>query len=520
MSLGNKLTWYLLLGVLAVMGLDVYFSLNRTYRNLLVDVWREVDAISRTLRISLEKIGEDHPERYFTQLAAEISGFENVLGVAFYDRTGSLLTVSPSLYGRKLPDVNVRSVITNKTATDGLHKGGTQRRYYRVEPIINSAGEGIGAFLVVEDFPFFTREFRGRMLQALLTLLLSLIVLSVIVSIVTRQSVTLPLRTFTSRIEEIGKGQFDQRLQLIRRDEIGRLAHAFDHMCVRLQDAYQRLIKEGEEKLRLERALRHSEKLAALGQMASRLAHEIGTPLNVIQGRAEQLLLRNSLSEKDRAFINVIVAQIERISNYIRQLLTLARRPDPQLRLVNVNESVRRAWEIIGEREHAESVAITLDLAEPIAPILGDPDQLQQVVLNLSVNALHAVKGVGCITFRTREYTPNDFSNGGAVEIEVADTGPGIPSQDLSRVFDPFFTTKSLEEGTGLGLAICREIVLSHQGEIRAESEEGKGTRFIVSFPVAPPSAEQSPPRSSVLQKEQPHGNDIAEYSRAHPRSR
>jgi transcriptional regulator with GAF, ATPase, and Fis domain len=106
----------------------------------------------------------------------------------------------------------------------------------------------------------------------------------------------------------------------------------------------------------------------------SRLAHEIGTPLNVIQGRAEQLLLRDSLSEKDRAVIHVIVAQIERISNFIRQLLTLARRPEPQLRLINVNDSVRRVWEIIGEQEHAEGVTITLDLAE------GEIRRLQQAV--------------------------------------------------------------------------------------------------------------------------------------------
>lgn len=511
MSLGNKLTWFLLLGVLAVMSLDVYFSLNRTYNNLLSDVWREVDAISRTLRISLEKTGGGHPNRYFEQLATEISGFENVLGVAFYDHTGALLTISPSLQGRKLPNVDVQVVISSKTATDGLYKGGAKQRYYRVEPIINDAGEGIAAFLVVEDFPFFTREFRGRMLQALLTILLLSIVLSVIVSIVIRKGVTQPLRTFTSRIEEIGEGQFEQRLQLVRRDEIGRLAQAFDRMCVRLQEAYQKLIQEGEEKLRLERALRHSEKLAVLGQMASRLAHEIGTPLNVIQGRAEQLLLRDSLSEKDQGFVKVIVCQIERISNFIRQLLTLARRPEPQLRLLNVNDSVRRVGEIIGEREHAEGVTITLDLAEQISPILGDPDQLQQVVLNLSVNALQAVKTAGCILLCTRERGPDDFLRSGVVEVVVADSGPGISPQDLSRVFEPFFTTKSLEGGTGLGLAICREIVLSHRGEIRAQSEKGKGTQFIVSFPAALLEAtDQLPPRARVAQKEQSHDHGIA----------
>jgi methyl-accepting chemotaxis protein len=269
MSLGHRLTWYLLIGVLAISGLDVYFSLRRTRANLLIDVWREVDAISRTLRISLEKVSNQQPERYFPELAAEISGFENVLGVAFYDHTGRVMTISLSLQGRALPNVDVRAVMMNKTAIDGLSQDETKQRYYRVEPILNSAGEAMAAFLVIEDFPLFTRELRGRMLQAVLTILMLSIVLSAIVSIVIRQGVTQPLRMFTQRVEEIGEGQFAQRLRLGRHDEIGRLAQAFDHMCAHLDEAYRRLREEGEEKLRLERTLRHSEKLAALGAMAS-----------------------------------------------------------------------------------------------------------------------------------------------------------------------------------------------------------------------------------------------------------
>src|SRR5262245_66490089 len=124
-------------------------------------------------------------------------------------------------------------------------------------------------------------------------------------------------------------------------------------MCARLQDAHRTLVAENEEKLRLERALRHSEKLAAMGQMASRLAHEIGTPLNVIQMRAEQLLQREGQSEKDRTFLHVIVAQIERISGFIRQLLTLSRRPEPEFRVVQVNEIAQRIRETRADGEHA-----------------------------------------------------------------------------------------------------------------------------------------------------------------------
>src|SRR2546425_7225625 len=381
MSLGNKLTWYLLLGVLAISGLDVYLSLARTRVNLLDDLRREVAAISRTLRVTLEVSGDDAPERYFAQLAPGISGFENILGVVFYDRAGRVAATSVSLQDRRLPQVDVPTVIRTRTPIEGLFSEGSAQRYYRVEAIPGSTGEGIAAFLVLEDFPLFTREFRGRMLQTLLTILMLLVVLAVIVSVVIRQSVTQPLRTLARRIAAIGQGQLDQRLHLTRRDEIGQVAQEFDRMCARLEKAHRQLVTESEEKLRLERDLRYSEKLAALGQLASRLAHEIGTPLNVIQGRAEQLLQRETLAEKDHAFIQVIVAQIEQISRFIRQLLTLARRSEPQLRTVRLNEVVRRVWEVIGDRGNVGGVEVTLELAEAVPSILGDPDQLQQVFL-------------------------------------------------------------------------------------------------------------------------------------------
>jgi signal transduction histidine kinase len=510
MSLGNKLTWYLLIGVLAVTGLDAYLSLERARANLLEELRREVLAISRTLRVSLETVGGDAPERYFAQLAPGIpNDFENILGVVFYDREARVATISADLQNRQLPEVDVRTVISTQTAIEGLFNEGTAQRYYRVEPIISSTGEGIAAFLVLEDYPFFTREFRGRMLQTLLTILMLLVVLAVIVSVVIRQSITQPLRTFARRIEAIGQGQLDQRLHLTRQDEIGQVAQEFDRMCARLEEAHHKLIAESEENLRLERALRHSEKLAALGQLASRLAHEIGTPLNVIQGRAEQLLQRETLAEKDRAFISVIVTQIEQISRFIRQLLTLARRSEPQLRAVRLNEIVRRVWEIVGDRGNAGGVEVTLELADDVLPILGDPDQLQQVLLNLSVNAVQAVGASGRVTLSTRCQHDGDPSIASMVEAVVADTGPGIPLQDLLHIFEPFFTTKGMIGGTGLGLAICREIILNHHGDIRVESEPGQGSRFIVVLPRAIEQTERQTD-SAVQFRESLHGNDRA----------
>jgi signal transduction histidine kinase len=142
-------------------------------------------------------------------------------------------------------------------------------------------------------------------------------------------------------------------------------------------------------------------------------------------------------------------------------------------------------WQAVSDHRNHNGVEITLELAEELPPILGDPDQLQQVLLNLSVNALQAVGSAGQVALSTR-YTNNGspFTTG-MIEAVVADTGSGVPPEHLPYIFEPFFTTKGRANGTGLGLAISREIVLNHHGEIRVESTPGQGSRFIVSLPRA-----------------------------------
>jgi two-component system, NtrC family, sensor kinase len=521
MSLGTKLTCYLLLGVLAVMGLDLYLSVKRIQTDLLHDVRREVAAISRTLHLALTLIDRtDSPGQHFMSFVASLSDFENVLDVVFYDRTAQIVARSTTLQEYQLPQVNIQQVITTQTPAEGLFRAGLIQRYYRIEPMITR--EGIAAMLVLEDFPFFTRVLRERIVVALGATLGLLVVLASIVAIVVRRGIAQPLRTLTRQVEAIGQGQFTQPLPTTRRDEIGRLAHEFDRMCIRLEAAYRTLEAENEAKLCLERDLRQSEQLATLGKLASRLAHEIGTPLNVIQGRAEQLLRREHLPEKDRAFLEVIVSQIDRISGFITQLLAQARRSEPHLRVVHLHDIVRRVWEAVSDRGAAANVEVTLELSEGLPSVMGDPEQLQQVLLNLSVNALQAVGPAGRVVLRTRFQPAGHMSHEGHIEVEVADTGPGIPAHDLPHIFEPFFTTKGVTGGTGLGLTISREIVRSHHGEIRVESRLGQETQFIVSLPLArtlaaqPAGGAEAHPLPALGERTERYGERRAPKASAH----
>jgi signal transduction histidine kinase len=462
---------------------------------LLDDVHRELSSISRTLRVTLEKAGDDLPERYFTDIGPEVSSFANILGIVFFDREGKPAFTALTLDNQPLPQVNVQDVIFYKTPTEGVFNTKGGRRYYRVEPIISSTGKGIGAFLLLEDFPVFTREFRSRALQTLLSTLALLAIVATVASLVVHRSVTLPLQTFALQTADIGQGHFDQHLhqQFPRHDEIGLLAEEFDRMCQQLQEARQQLLAESEEKLRLAHELRQSEKLATVGQFAARLAHEIGTPLNIVRGRAQQLLQRESIDDKQRVFLTTIVAQIERISRFVRQLLSMAQRSEPRLRATHINEVVQRMWDTVGERSVTSGVDVQFALASGLPQVLADPDQLQQVFLNLYVNAVQAVGAAGTVKIETKLAASDETRLPKHVEIIVTDTGPGIAPRDIPRIFEPFFTTKSMAEGSGLGLAISQDIILAHHGHIAAESTFGVGSRFIVTLLTVDitPTAEQ-----------------------------
>jgi hypothetical protein len=205
MRLGNKLTIYLLLGVFVGLGLDVYLSLNHIRTNLLKDLHSEVASISRTLRIALEKAGNPGAEQYFVQIATEISGFENIRGLVFFDHEGQETWRSQSLRQSSLPQVNVRAVVTTQTPVEGLYREGSAEKYYWVEPIRSPTGEDIAAFLVLENTPLFTRKLQARVLEVVLASLVLLAVLASIMSAVIRRSVAQPLQTITRHIKRLGR---------------------------------------------------------------------------------------------------------------------------------------------------------------------------------------------------------------------------------------------------------------------------------------------------------------------------
>src|SRR5208337_1115209 len=224
-----------------------------------------------------------------------------------------------------------------------------------------------------------------------------------------------------------------------------------------------------------ERRARAAEDLASVATLVAGLAHEIGTPMGVIQGHAE--LLESSVSdERGRWRLRTIREQIERISRIIQALLNTARPRDPVLLPVSVAPILDNSLSFLAEKFRRRGVEVERHVTE--APeISGDSEKLQQLFLNLLLNAVDAMPEGGRIVVSVG--TDSD----GALEVRIRDSGIGIPQEQLSQIFQPFYTTKEAGHGSGLGLVVAREIVADHGGEIDVASDPGEGTEFRIRFP-------------------------------------
>lgn len=230
------------------------------------------------------------------------------------------------------------------------------------------------------------------------------------------------------------------------------------------------------ERKRIQEHLQKAERLAELGTLASGMAHEIGTPMNVILGRAEYLLQR-AADEGMKRGLTTIITQVERITKVMNQLLTFARRRTPERRAVNLGEIVDDSLEMFQERMAHSRITVDKTIESSLPLVHADRDQLIQVLINLVMNSIHAMPEGGRLRLSLAR-------EGSHVCLGLSDTGHGMPEEIRSKVFDPFFTTKDFGKGTGLGLTVVKGIIEEHGGTIAVESAVDKGTTFWIRLPL------------------------------------
>ena len=280
-----------------------------------------------------------------------------------------------------------------------------------------------------------------------------------------------PARKVIQMARRVMGGDLTARVKIRPPGEIGILCQAVDHMADNLAEREQQL------KAATSRQLSGSEKLASLGRLAAGVAHEINNPLTGVLTFAHLLREKTNMTDQDREDLDLIIHETTRAAEIVRGLLDFARERPVVMEPLSVNEVVARTVRLIQNQKLFDRIVINEELAHDLPDIEGDMNQLQQVLLNLSLNACEAMPSGGTLTIRTRVEDDR-------VVVQLADTGCGIKQEHFDRIFEPFFTTKPVGKGTGLGLSVSYGIVQRHGGGIEVESEEGKGTTFIIELPA------------------------------------
>jgi len=284
-----------------------------------------------------------------------------------------------------------------------------------------------------------------------------------------------PVSNLATASAAIARGKFSERLSVNSRDEIGSLTESFNIMAQSLKER-EELLKE-----RTRRQLTRSERLASIGRLAAGVAHEINNPLTGVLTFAHMLLRNAPENSQDKEDAQTIIEATTRCRDIIRGLLNFSRQNEPRKRMSDLNDVLRSALNLTQNQARINHVEITETFDPDLPQLVIDADQIQEVAVNLILNAIDAMSDGGHLTVRTSAPAENDRR---WVEFEISDTGCGIPPENLEHIFDPFFSTKPTGKGTGLGLAIAYGIVTEHGGRFGVSSELGRGTIITVRLPV------------------------------------
>ncbi len=452
------------------------------------EVTREGHMIARAIQIATANALRDRQLPDVLRLIDDVSGHESVLAVRLFDPSGHMVYAPSEVRLAPAPAADeIRKFARTGTITRASYTIGGQPVVAWLAPLTGPQGDELGAVQVLQLDSFVEEHAvaSSRAIAAFAAILVGAVAL--IVLVVSRVSVARPIEGLVASVRRVGDGVRGTRVPVARDDELGRLAQEFNGMCQRLEQAQARLLEEQVERERIEGSLRDAERLASLGRFAAGIAHEIGTPLNVIGGRAESLRRRGGLDAASERSLAIIAGQIERITRIVQGVLEFARVRELRIAPTDLKELIGRVVELVEDRFARQAIALEITVPPDLDPLAADADQLQQVFLNLALNAADAMPQGGRLRIAASRGERVHAEHGEApipcVIVAFEDTGVGIAPEHLARVFEPFFTTKEIGSGTGLGLAISYGIVREHGGWIAVENRE-KGSRFSICLPA------------------------------------
>lgn len=484
MKLVPKLTAAFIVAASALVAAGGALRVRREVNIVEQNVVRDHQMLARAVAASLAAVLQHEGEAAARHLVEDAGRGAHVT-LRWVCLGGELPRATSCAEGARLAEGEARSMTTEK---DGH---GTRFTYVGIP--------ALGGVLEVSE-P--REEELGYARRAILDNVVSAFVLAVLFSLLAYLlGVTLvgvPVRRLVEKARRVGEGDFSGALPASSGDELGTLAAEMNGMSERLARAQESLEEETRGRVAAIDRLRHADRLRTVGRLASGIAHEVGTPLNVIEMRASLIAGGEVTGDEALASAHAIAGAADHITKVVQKLLLFARRQGHEAARTEIGVVLGQAVSMVEGLATKRDVRLAIE-GDRSLPVEVDATLLQQAIMNLLVNALQASEPGGTVVVRTsrRTVTP-PAEHGGAraehVAIAVADTGAGIAEADLPQLFEPFFTTKTAGEGTGLGLPIASGIVRDHRGWLDVDTGLGRGTTMTIYLPVAGPSPPAEPP--------------------------
>jgi two-component system, NtrC family, sensor kinase len=486
MKLTIKLVLYLMLGIILIEMIDGYFSIKREVKLFENHVQQETKLLGHGMEGMITEVWKSSGQQRVLELIREADEREPQVGIrwVWLDVTDGD-PFSPEIDRSRLirigQDQNIAFKIKEK---DG---GEFTYTYFP----ITVAKNRMGALELKKSLADVQNYTKDTIYQITLLMLISFVMAVLLSWILGYRFVGRPLDILTKAIKQISGEEFPEPIIIKKRNELTNLALAFNDMRKNLKRAREEIESESEARIEALNQLRHADRLKTVGSIAAGIAHELGTPLNIISGRSS-LITSQKLSdmEKDES-ANIISTQVKRMSTIINQFLAYARYQKTQKNKIDIRLLVFQTVDLLYPSVNKQTTSIEL-LGKDIPVFIKiDAGQIQQVLANILTNAINAMADGGKITIDIQEKRTRNNKNFGGKEkdyvcIAVQDEGSGISKEDIDFVFDPFFTTKITGQGTGLGLSIAADICYEHDGYIDVKSEVGKGSCFMVYLPIEP----------------------------------
>jgi two-component system NtrC family sensor kinase len=524
-NLKAKILLSVIIAVVVIEGIFLYLNIRSLSQQMIEKTEEEAFNLSETIRLSIRNAMIMDRRDEYQRIIDDVAQRKGITEVRIFNKQGEI-TVSSDRS-------KVGTVVDKKAeACYGCHREGeakvllpsdSKTRVYHTErgsllglinPIYNESScyachprttYVLGVLDTTISLEDFQREKAQIYKQMLISGVISVIILSLLLSLLLTRFVNRPIRKLLAATKTAAHGNLDQTVSIRSHDELGELSGSFNNMISELKrsrDAIEewtqtlehRVQERTQELQQVQDQLIRAGKMAALGELAAGVAHEINNPLTGVLTFSSLMLKKVDENNPWKKDLENIVQQTTRCRNIVRGLLDFARQRKPDKKEWDIHTLIDRTVTLVENQARFQNIKIVKEFKTDIGMLFVDGDQIQQVFMNIIINAADAMAGDGgTLTIKTN-------MKDGMAEVSFTDSGCGMPKEHLSKLFAPFFTTKETGKGTGLGLAISYGIIQSHNGEIDVESEVGKGSTFRIRLPIEKENEE--PRRSGEAGKE------------------